>query len=358
MRKMRNLWKKGLSMLVTLSMVLSLMPTMAFAAECSHEHDEGCGYVAAQEEISCGHECGEDCAEGCIHEMHDDACGYKEAVAEQPCTYVHGVECGCEEEIPDEREEETAAHEDCGDCLVCEVAVMINDLPVAEDITEENAAAVIDQIHAIDRIKFDLTDEEYEELLLLVDQGEDDSGGGLGVPVRYMDTMAAILALEDGAEFYISKEFLSADGSEVDVDDAEVTFKIKDDGYSETVTLHTMEDIPNSLRASSVFYSAEKSGWTYKYILPAGTYTITEVSDEGAIVNGEDFMTGSVSGEVDGEAFKGDTTTFTIEDGGRSVVAFDNSLPGGGDTSSASCGFWHTCHMTTDDEGNPIDGVC
>ena len=30
---MRNLWKKGLSMLVTLSMVLSLMPTMAFAAE-------------------------------------------------------------------------------------------------------------------------------------------------------------------------------------------------------------------------------------------------------------------------------------------------------------------------------------
>ena len=145
---------------------------------------------------------------------------------------------------------------------------------------------------------------------------------------------------------------------EVDVDDAEGTFKLKDDGYSETVTLHTMEDIPNSLRASSVFYSAEKSGWTYKYILPAGTYTITEVSDEGAIVNGEDFMTGSVSGEVDGEAFKGDTTTFTIEDGGRSVVAFDNSLPGGGDTSSDSCGFWHTCHMTTDDEGNPIDGVC
>lgn len=352
---MRNLWKKGLSAVLTLSMVLSLMPTMAFAAECSHEHDESCGYVAAQEEIPCGHECGEDCVEGCIHETHDDACGYKEAVAEQPCTYVHGVECGCEEEISEEPEEETAAHADCDGCLVCEVADMINDLPDAEDITEENAAAVIDQIHAIDRVKFDLTDDEYLELMELIELETPDFG--MAVPARYQAAVAAILALEDGAEFYISKEFLSVDGSDVDVTDAEVTFMIEGEGYSETITMTTMDYVLNSLSADPDFYSEEASGWTYKYILPAGTYTITEVSDRGATVEGKDFVTDSVSIEVNGEDFEGDTAEFTIKGGESIEVLVGNSVnPDSGN--STSCELGHTCHLTTDSSGEVIDGTC
>lgn len=78
------------------------------------------------------------------------------------------------------------------DCLVCEVAGMINALPEANEIAESNATAVIEQIHAIDRIKGGLSDEQYDELLQWVETGENGSGQGLDVPKRYVDAVAAI----------------------------------------------------------------------------------------------------------------------------------------------------------------------
>ena len=104
-----------------------------------------------------------------------------------------------------------AAHTCGGDCLVCRVADSINALPAADEITAENAAAVIDAIHAIDRIKVELTDDEYDELLTLVDQGENEAGGGLGVPVRYMEAVEAIRAF-GGNTLAITKKFANYDG--------------------------------------------------------------------------------------------------------------------------------------------------
>lgn len=45
-------------------------------------------------------------------------------------------------------------------CLPCRVKAMLLALPEADAITIENAAAVTEQLHAIDRIKFDLDDND------------------------------------------------------------------------------------------------------------------------------------------------------------------------------------------------------
>ena len=58
-------------------------------------------------------------------------------------------------------------------CLVCDVAEKVNSLPEKEAITIENSAEVIQQIHDIDRIKYDLTDQQFEELVALVDTHDD-----------------------------------------------------------------------------------------------------------------------------------------------------------------------------------------
>ena len=208
----------------------------------------------------------------------------------------------------------SAAEGHCDDeanCLVCNVADLINALPAAEDITVDNAAAVTDQIHAIDRIKVDLTDDEYTELLALVDTGADGSGQGLDVPVRYMEAVEAIVELDAGNSLYIAKNFVSADGSKVDVTNAIVEFEITniDTNKAQTVALSTMDYIPNSLSANADFYTMndDGDGWTYKFILPDGTYHIKEASDSGAIVNGEEFVTTACL--YDGELADGVTVT-------------------------------------------------
>lgn len=178
-----------------------------------------------------------------------------------------------------------------GDCLVCQLADSINALPAADEITAENAAAVIDAIHAIDRIKVELTDDEYDELLTLVDQGENEAGAGLGVPVRYMEAVEAIRAF-GGNTLAITKKFVNYDGGVPE--GAEVRFTITgDNGYAQTLTLTDMPYVPNSLSADEDFYAATEDGWVYTYILPNGTYTIEETQDFGAdtvlyYVNGEE----------------------------------------------------------------------
>ena len=68
------------------------------------------------------------------------------------------------------------------DCIVCKVAAMINKLPDSNEVTIANAAAVTEQIPAIDRIKVELSDDEYLELLTLVEEGTNGQGQGLGIP--------------------------------------------------------------------------------------------------------------------------------------------------------------------------------
>ena len=138
--------------------------------ECVHEHDEDCypeesvsGNEATpsgaqkREPTECTHACSEQ--SGCItkelncqHE-HDDECGYSPAAEGTPCGYVCEL-CGAGNNTPSNAEAVTVAS----------VQAMINALPSAEAITEENAEEVKAQLEAIDEAKEKLSDEEIDEL--------------------------------------------------------------------------------------------------------------------------------------------------------------------------------------------------
>ena len=137
---------------------------------CVHEHDEDCypeesvsGNEATpsgaqkREPENCPHICDEE--SGCItkelncqHE-HDDECGYSPAAEGTPCGYVCEL-CGAGDNTPSNAEAVTVAS----------VQAMIDGLPNAEEITEENAEEVKAQLEAIVDAKEKLSDEEIDEL--------------------------------------------------------------------------------------------------------------------------------------------------------------------------------------------------
>ena len=182
--------------------------------ECVHEHSEDCYPEEAEDSVSgndatpsdaeerepenCPHICDED--SGCItkelncqHE-HDDECGYVPATEGTPCGYVCEI---CTGETEEQTETDCictalctteAVNEDCPVCgaedanlALCEgeepatlsnaeavtvasVQAMIDDLPNADEITDDNAEEVKEQLEAIDEAKAQLSDEEIDEL--------------------------------------------------------------------------------------------------------------------------------------------------------------------------------------------------
>ena len=149
------------------------------------------------------------------------------------------------------------------DCIVCKVAAMINALPAKDDITIDNAAAVTDQIHAIDRVKVEIeTNEEYEALLKLVNTTNNGSIAGYDVPQRYVDAVDKVSKLTGGGSLYIQKKFVAADGTAVNALDAQVQFKLTnvDTKASQLLTMTTLDYQQNSLGAASGFYSATTAG--------------------------------------------------------------------------------------------------
>ncbi len=231
---------------------------------------------------------------------------------------------------------EAARHAGCtGEgqyCLVCDIADKINALPNPENITVENVAAVIDQVHAIDRIKVNLDIiedadgneiDQYEALLTLIETVPPASGIGYPVPAKYADTVAKIREF-GGNSLYVQKSFQSFDGREVDVYDAEVLFSLERLDVLTPVeplilTMSMMGgNMPDSLSTDADFYSmnVDENGWTYKYILPAGRYRLKEISDSGAKIGEENFVTGSVSYDVNGgERIKSEEgIVFTVQE--------------------------------------------
>lgn len=232
-------------------------------------------------------------------------------------------------------------------CPVCQVADLINGLPEKSQITIQNAASIIDQIHAIDRLKVELTDEQYDELLTKVAQGNDGSGYGTAVPIRYVEAVDALTSLTGGATLYPVKRFLAADGQTVDLSDAQVQLKITNlsTAQSQTVTLSTLDMSPNTLAGTGSFYSAAADGWTYKYILAPGTYKIEESADSGATVNGKAFVTGSTTYSANGQTGS-QPLTLTVEAGKDYSVSILNERA----KTDLSVSF-------QDQNGNPISGA-
>ena len=141
--------KRLFAAFVCLCMIVSLLPTMAFAEAgvqdsgivtsasglCEHhtQHDESCGYTEGTAEIPCSHEHDESCGgltdpEACNH-SHDEACGYVPATEGTPCTFVcevcnpqdNGNPATPSDAQPEECTCETLCTEEeiNGDCPVC-----------------------------------------------------------------------------------------------------------------------------------------------------------------------------------------------------------------------------------------------
>lgn len=125
--------KRILSILLICCMVLTMLPATALAEESGQT---GGGVTASG---LCEH-----------HPAHDDECGYTEGTAGTPCGYVCEI-CGAEDNSAEAM-------------TVERVQAMIDALPDAEEITEDNAEEVTAQLEAIDEAKAELTDEEIDEL--------------------------------------------------------------------------------------------------------------------------------------------------------------------------------------------------
>lgn len=101
--------KRILAAFICLCMMVSMIPSMAFAKDengivytdglCEHhqQHDENCGYTEGTEEVPCSHEHTEDCytlVTNCIHE-HTEECYGEDSTEPDRCNHVCSEETGC-----------------------------------------------------------------------------------------------------------------------------------------------------------------------------------------------------------------------------------------------------------------------
>ena len=224
-------------------------------------------------------------------------------------------------------------------CLVCDVAEKVNALPDASEITLENALAVTQQIHNIDRIKFDMTDEEYDEFALLVQKE------GYGHVVKYENAVDAIRKLNAGNSLYVQKKFDLNGETLSDTSDAEVSFAVKNlsNGQTDVVTLFDLGATTSALGAE--YYEMTSDGWTYLYKLPDGEYSIEEIGlENGVEVNGARYSFACTETTVDGVSYAGNGGTFTLSGDETVRVNLTNS-------------FITADYVFVDGQGNGISGV-
>lgn len=213
-----------------------------------------------------------------------------------------------------------ASHADMA-CIPCKVKALIGELPNEEEINVGNAAAVTEKIHAIDRIKFELTDPEYYALI--------------DIDVhKYHNAVKKIGQLDGGGWLVVTKIAENAVGNSISPAELTgMTVKFTLDGNEEgsvknqPLTLSTLgpsqsilrADAPDLLTSPLMWYTAETNGWTYRYRLPAGEYTLTENTDLPP-----ENVTWSV-GNTSGTG-KGKVARFSIEDEKDTIVLFINEL--------------------------------
>ena len=114
--------RKILSIILSLSMVLSMLPVTAWAEEpdnlCPHhpEHTEECGYVLASEGAHCAHVHTEDCwteVVDCVH-VHDESC-YSDAEDVEPAGPEESEEDGNPADSPEIENPDAEENEDPAD---------------------------------------------------------------------------------------------------------------------------------------------------------------------------------------------------------------------------------------------------
>lgn len=243
------------------------------------------------------------------------------------------------------------------DCLACTAAALVNDLPDPDDITIENAAAVMEQINQIDRMKSQLDTEtpddegmtEYDHFIAQV-EGQDPSGDSDGdsengpdsesrsdseknieesIP-KYDDVLTDIEQVEGGSFAAVSKAVRGVPAEQLDWSQTDATFSIECiETTNENVTFNsgkplevTLGEIQGGSMEANGLYAKKSNGWTNKYLLPEGTYKITEIGSNTVTVNGTRLNT-TASYNVDGKK-SADYATFSVAAGQTSSVLASN----------------------------------
>ncbi|MBQ9730381.1 MAG: hypothetical protein IJV80_06195 [Clostridia bacterium] len=212
-----------------------------------------------------------------------------------------------------------------GYCLACDVAEQINALPAASDITLDNAAAVTQQIHNIDRIKFGLSDAEFSEMVDYLSVELTDTGFGVGEVTKYEEAIDAVESLVGGSWFAVQKKFDLGGEAVQDTSEAEVSFELKNVDTNAVTTLSLFDFEGGGSVFSQTYGLQTAEGWEFWYKVPAGTYEITEVGLENPItVNGtaSKFVCTEMScGE---QTVAGNGITVSIADGETKSVSVMN----------------------------------
>ena len=356
--------KRILSILLICCMVLTMLPATALAEEsgqtggvtasglCEHHpaHDDECGYTEGTAGTPCSHEHTDDCyteVTDCVHE-HTEDCYPQNSVsgnnatssnADEPteCTHVCSEESGC---ITKQLNCQHEHDEDCGYtpatagtpcgyvCEICgaednsadamtveRVQAMIDALPDAEEITEDNAEEVTAQLEAIDEAKAELTDEEIDELDITRYKAAAAALGSLAAPMLLANAAPAEqFNLPPGGTYWfdLSGENISGSvnngnsGGAVSVPDN--TLHYVPFTYAGTVDAYVLNSSSSGQTgaaeaASQTTDESGQYGYTYPHSLFVADYAVTHN------VSGDELNTASL---IFGKRYTGGSVDYTL----------------------------------------------
>ncbi len=266
--------KQIVSTLLALCMLLCLMPTAAFAEE-STETPPVCSCETACTAESMNTEC--------------PVCGAENAIPQN-----------CGQYIPvEERIGENSSTEGADDpngptelSAADQVQAMINALPSAEAITEENAEEVKAQLEAIDEAKAQLSDEEIDELDMTRYAEAAAALGALAAPMLLAnDSPDEQFSLTPGGRYYFDLSAMNIPGT-VNGGLPDTTLHYVPFTYAGTIEAYKL----TSAMATTEVYAQQNK---YAHSLFVADYAVTHavswngLNDEGLIF-GKNYASGGV----------------------------------------------------------------
>ena len=261
--------KRIFSTLLALCMLLCLMPTAAFA-EDSAEEPPVCSCETACTAESMNTEC--------------PVCGAENAIP-QNCGQYIPVEDRTGENGSTERADDPNGPTELS--AADQVQAMIDGLPNAEEITEDNAEEVKAQLEAIDEAKEKLSDEEIDELDMTRYAEAAAALGALAAPMLLAnDSPDEQFSLTPGGRYYFDLSAMNIPGT-ANRDLPDSTLHYVPFTYVGTVNAYSLEN------------EADKDTTSYEHSLFIANYNVThtvswDALNTAGLIFGKDYAAGGV----------------------------------------------------------------
>ena len=261
--------KRILSLLLCCVMLIGLLPTAAFA-EDSAEEPPVCSCETACTVDNMNKEC--------------PACGAENAIP-QNCGQYIPVEDRTGENGSTERADDPNGPTELS--AADQVQAMIDGLPNAEEITEENAEEVEAQLAAIDEAKAQLSDEETDELDMTRYAEAAAALGALAAPMLLAnDSPDEQFSLAPGGRYYFDLSAMNIPGT-ANRDLPDSTLHYVPFTYVGTVNAYSLEN------------EADKDTTSYEHSLFIANYNVThtvswDALNTAGLIFGKDYAAGGV----------------------------------------------------------------